>query len=68
MTTKKKGKAHNPRGINQYAAGKGLGQKDSALYLKISSKDKAKLKQAAKKQGKNLTSWLLSVALEAAEE
>ncbi len=68
MNTSKKGKAHNPKGINQYAAGKGLGTKDSALCLKISSQDKAKLKQAAKKQGKNLTSWLLSLALEAAEK
>ena len=68
MTVTKKGKANNPKGINQYAAGKGLGTKDSAIYLKISSRDKAKLKQAAKKQGKNLTSWLLSLALREAEK
>ncbi|MDJ0901484.1 MAG: DUF1778 domain-containing protein [Xenococcus sp. MO_188.B8] len=67
MATKKKGRARNPKGVNQYAAGKGLGKKDSALYLKISSKDKEKLKEAARKRGLNLTSWLLSIALEAAE-
>jgi predicted DNA binding CopG/RHH family protein len=67
MTTKKKGKAYNPKGVNQYAEGKGLGLKDSALYIKISSKDKEKLKEAASKRGMNLTSWLLSIVLEAAE-
>lgn len=67
MTTREKGKAHNTRGVNQYAAGKGLGKKDSALYIKISSHDKEKLKEAAERQGVNLTSWLLSVALKAAE-
>ena len=72
MATKKQEKAkrkpNNPRGVNQYAAGKGLGQKDAAFYMKLSSKDKEKFKEAAKKRGMNLTSWLIAVALEAAEE
>ncbi len=72
MATKKqikaKRKPNNPRGVNQYAAGKGLGQKDAAFYMKLKSKDKEKFKKAAKKRGMNLTSWLIAVALEAAEE
>jgi predicted DNA binding CopG/RHH family protein len=70
MTTKKrgikKGTVNNPKGANQYAAGKGHGEKNSALYLRISELDKLRLKEAAQKKGMPLSSWLLEVALEAA--
>ena len=73
MTTKtnnkhgaSKGIVNNPRGANQYAPGKGLGEKNSALYLRISESDKQKLKEAAQKNKMSLSNWLLTVALEAA--
>ena len=66
--TKRKRPPNNPWGINQYAAGKGLGEKDAAFYMRLKSTDKEKLKEAAKKRGMNLTSWLIAVALEAAEK
>lgn len=72
MVTKKQEKPkqepNNPWGINQYAAGKGLGEKDAAFYMRLKSTDKEKFKEAAKKRGMNLTSWLIAVALEAAEK
>lgn len=71
MTTKKRGASkgivNNPKGANQYAPGKGLGEKNSALYLRISESDKQKLKEAAQKNKMTLSNWLLSVALEAAK-
>ena len=70
MTTSKggvpKGTVNNPKGANQYAAGKGQGEKDSALYMRISAGDKRILQEAARKKGVSLSSWLLEVALEAA--
>ncbi len=62
----KKGTVNNPLGANQYAAGKGYGEKNSALYLRVSESDKRRLKEAAQKKGMSLSSWLLEVALEAA--
>jgi integrase/recombinase XerD len=53
-------------GTNQYAVGKGQGEKDSQLTVRISSEDKQLLKEAAQKQGMTLSNWLLSVAIEAA--
>ena len=64
----KKGTVNNPQGANQYASGKGQGQKNSGLYLRISETDKEKLKEAAEKQGMTLSNWLLSMAIEAASE
>lgn len=61
-----KGTVNNPLGTNQYALRKGEGQKDSRLYLRLSEADKQLLKEAAQKQGMTLSSWLLSVAREAA--
>jgi uncharacterized protein (DUF1778 family) len=49
------------------APGKGLGEKNSRIYLRLSESDKRKLKAAAQKKGMTLTSWLLEIALEAAE-
>jgi predicted DNA binding CopG/RHH family protein len=70
MTTSKggvtKGTVNNPRGANQYAKGKGQGEKDSRLYLRISEEDKQLLKEAAQKEGMTLSNWLLSVVIEAA--
>ncbi len=57
---------NNPKGANQYADGKGQGEKDSRLYLRISEQDKELLKEAAQKQGMTLSNWLLSVAIEEA--
>ena len=62
-----KGTVNNPLGTNQYAARAGQGEKDSRLYLRISDAEKQKLKEAALKQGMTLSSWLLSVAMEAAD-
>lgn len=62
-----KGIVNNPKGANQYASGKGLGEKNSALYLRISESDKQKLREAAQKNKMTLSNWLLSVALEAAK-
>ena len=71
MTTQKggvpKGTVNNLEGANQYAPRKGLGEKNSRLYLRLSESDKRKLKAAAKKKGMTLTSWLLEIALEAAQ-
>ncbi|WP_144865034.1 hypothetical protein [Hyella patelloides] len=71
MVTKKqdkpKRKPNNPTGKNQYAAGKGLGEKNDSFLLRLSSKDKQKFKKAANKKEMNLTNWLISVASEAAE-
>ncbi len=61
-----KGTVNNPLGANQYAAGKGYGEKNSALYLRVSESDKRRLKEAAQKKGMSLSSWLLELALEAA--
>jgi predicted DNA binding CopG/RHH family protein len=71
MTTQKggvpKGTVNNLEGANQYAPGKGLGEKNSRLYLRLSESDKRKLKAAAQKKGMTLTSWLLEIALKAAQ-
>jgi predicted DNA binding CopG/RHH family protein len=61
-----KGTVNNPRGANQYAPGKGQGQKDARVMVVLSSQDKLRLKEAAQKKGMSLSSWLLEVALEAA--
>jgi predicted HicB family RNase H-like nuclease len=61
-----KGTVNNPKGSNQYAAGKGEGQKEARVMVVLSPQDKLRLKEAAQKQGMSLSSWLLSVALEAA--
>ena len=63
-----KGTVNNPKGSNQYAAGKGEGQKEVRVEIALSVADKLRLKEAAQKQGMSLSSWLLSVALEAADE
>jgi hypothetical protein len=63
-----KGTVNNPKGANQYASGKGEGQKDARVMVVLSPQDKLRLKEAAQKQGMSLSSWLLSVALEAAGE
>jgi len=60
------GTVNNPRGVNQYAPGKGQGQKDARVMVVLSSQDKLRLKEAAQKKGMSLSSWLLEVALEAA--
>ena len=60
-------KTNNPQGVNQYAGGKGLGRKDSSLYMRISSSNKRKLQEAARKQNMSLTDWLISLGLQAAE-
>lgn len=62
-----KGMVNNPNGINQYAAGKGSGEKGDRLELRLSPQDKCLLKEAAEKQGMSLSSWILSVVMEAAE-
>jgi predicted DNA binding CopG/RHH family protein len=61
-----KGTVNNPKGANQYACGKGQGQKNSRVELRLSDEDKRLLKEAAQKQGMTLAGWLLSVAKEAA--
>jgi hypothetical protein len=61
-----KGTVNNPLGANQYATGKGQGEKDSRLYLRISEENKQLLKEAAQREGMTLSNWLLSVAIEAA--
>ena len=70
MTTRKggppKGKANNPKGINQYGSGKNAGDKNAQLTVRLSFADKQKLKEAARKKGMTLSSWLLEIALEAA--
>jgi predicted HicB family RNase H-like nuclease len=62
-----KGTVNNPKGSNQYACGKGQGQKNSRLELRLSEDDKRLLREAAQKQGMTLAGWLLSVAKEAAQ-
>jgi hypothetical protein len=62
-----KGTVNNPRGTNQYATGKGQGQKDARVMVVLSPQDKLLLKEAAKKQGMSLSNWLLEVGLEAAQ-
>lgn len=61
-----KGTVNNPRGANQYAPGKGQGQKDARLEIVLPAADKLRLKEVAQKKGMSLSSWLLEVALEAA--
>ena len=63
-----KGTVNNPKGTNQYAAGKGEGQKDARVMVVLSPQDKLILKEAAQEQGMSLSSWLLEVALEAVGE
>jgi predicted HicB family RNase H-like nuclease len=70
MTTRKggapKGKANNPKGTNQYAEGKGTGEKDSQFTVRVSEAEKQFLREVAQKEGMSLSSWILSVAREAA--
>lgn len=71
MTTGKrgvpKGTVNNPTGINQYAAGKDQGEKAARMELRLSPQDKHLIQQAAQKQGMSLSSWVLSVVLDAAK-
>ena len=60
-----KGTVNNPRGANQYAPGKGQGQKDARLEIVLPAADKLRLKEAAQKKGISLSSWLVELALEA---
>ncbi len=62
-----KGTVNNPKGANQYAAGKGKGQKDSRVEIVLSASDKRILKEAARKKGMSLSSWIVQLALEAAQ-
>jgi hypothetical protein len=61
-----KGTINNPKGANQYAKGKGQGQKNARLEIVLPAADKLRLKEAAQKKGMSLSSWMLQVALEAA--
>ena len=61
-----KGTVNNPLGANQYAAGKGKGQKDSRVEIVLSASEKRLLKEVAQKKGMSLSSWILKVVLEAA--
>lgn len=63
-----KGTVNNPKGVNQYAVGKGTGEKDARVMVVLSNQDKLLLKEAAQEQGKSLSSWILEVALEAVGE
>ena len=62
-----KGTVNNPKGANQYANGKGGGDKDERLMVVLSKEDKLLIKEAAKKKGMSLSSWVLEAALEAAQ-
>jgi predicted HicB family RNase H-like nuclease len=62
-----KGTVHNPMGANQYAAAKGAGEKGDRVELRLSSEDKELLREAAQKNGMSLSSWILSVVLDAVE-
>ena len=62
-----KGTVNNPKGANQYAAGRGGGQKDTRIQLLLSADDKNLLKEVAQTKGMSLSSWILEVALEAAQ-
>ena len=70
MTTSKggapKGKANNPKGKNQYAGGKGTGEKNSQFTVRVSEAEKQFLREVAQKEKMSLSSWILSVAREAA--
>lgn len=61
-----KGTVNNPLGINQYAPGKGKGEKDSRVELRLSASNKRLLKEIAQKKGMSLSGWILEVVLEAA--
>jgi hypothetical protein len=60
------GTINNPKGKNQYASGKGQGEKDARLQIVLTATDKRILKEAAQKQGMSLSSWLVELAKEAA--
>ena len=62
-----RGTVNNPEGANQYASGKGEGQKNARLEIVLPVADKLLLKKVAANQGKSLSSWLLEVAIEAAQ-
>ncbi len=62
-----KGTVNNPKGKNQYVSEKGLGEKDSRIQLVLSAEHKRIFKEAAKKQGMSLSSWMVEAALKAAE-
>jgi predicted DNA binding CopG/RHH family protein len=62
-----KGTINNPMGANQYAAAKGTGEKGDRVEVRLSAEDKRRLREAAQKNGMSLSSWILSVVLEAAE-
>lgn len=62
-----KGTVNNPKGANQYAAARGAGEKGDRVELRLSTEDKRLLKEAAQKNGMSLSSWILSVVLDAVE-
>ena len=62
-----KGTVHNPKGVNQYSAGKGTGQKDTRIQLLVSTDEKNRLKEVARAKGMSLSSWIVELALEAAQ-
>ena len=61
----KKGTVNNPKGANQYATGKGQGEKNSRIMLVLSAEDKQTLREAAQKEGMSLSSWIVEAALKA---
>ncbi len=61
-----KGTVNNPKGVNQYAPGKGKGDKGSRVELRLSASDKSLFKEVAQKKGVSLSCWMLEVLLEAA--
>ena len=63
-----KGVTNNPKGINQYGAGKGTGEKDSRIQLVLSAEEKLVLKEVAQMSGMSLSSWIVEAALEAARD
>ena len=62
-----KGAVNNPKGKNQYASGKGQGEIDSRIQVRLSAEHKRILKEAAQKEGMSLSRWIVEVGLKAAK-
>ena len=62
-----KGAVNNPKGKNQYASGKGQGEIDSRIQVRLSAEHKRLFKEAAEKEGMSLSRWIVKAALKAAE-
>ena len=62
-----KGAVNNPKGKNQYANGKGQGEIDSRIQVRLSAEHKRLFKEAAEKEGMSLSRWIVKAALKAAE-